>query len=92
MSKYYCPYCNSKYQFIAKNNAGKLICGLCEEEMIKKSFINIKQIVSLIIVITFILPLFYSLLILIIDRKQFKEDIYQSYKNNSVISLNFSSL
>jgi len=90
MSKYYCPYCNSKYQFIAKNNAGKLICGLCEEEMIKKSFINIKQIVSLIIVITFILPLFYS--VLIIYRKQFKEDIYQSYKNDSVISLNFSSL
>ena len=89
MSKYYCPYCNSKYQFIAKNNAGKLICGLCEEEMIKKSFINIKQVVSLIIVITFILPLFYSLFILIINRKQFKEGIYQSYKKKFSYKFNF---
>ena len=36
MIKYYCPYCNSKYQFKSISNKGKLLCGLCGEEMIKK--------------------------------------------------------
>ena len=79
MSKYFCPYCNSRYQFKNMNNAGKFLCGLCGEEMIKKSFINIKQIVSLIIVTTLILPLFYTFLISIINRGQIKKDTYQSH-------------
>jgi len=77
MSKYFCPYCDSKYQFKSMSNTGKLLCGLCGEEMIKKSFINIKQIVSLIIVATLILPLFYTFLISIINRGQIKKDTYQ---------------
>ena len=77
MSKYFCPYCNSKYQFKSMSNSGKLLCGLCGEEMIKKSFINIKQIVSLIIVATIILPLFYTFVISIINRGQIKKDTYQ---------------
>ena len=79
MSKYFCPYCDSKYQFKSMSNTGKLLCGLCGEEMIKKSFINIKQIVSLIIVATLILPLFYTFVISIINRGQIKKDTYQSY-------------
>ena len=79
MSKYFCPYCNSKYQFKTINKTGKLLCGLCGEEMIKKSFINIKQIVSLIIVATLILPLFYTFVISIINRGQIKKDTYKSY-------------
>ena len=84
MSKYFCPYCSPKYQFSSKSDSGKLICGLCGEEMVKKSFINIKQIVSLIIVITLILPLFYTFIISIINRKEFKKDIYQG--SNSVMN------
>ena len=79
MSKYFCPYCNSKYQFKSMSNSGKLLCGLCGEEMIKKSFINIKQIVSLIIIATLILPLFYTFVISIINRGQIKKDTYQGY-------------
>ena len=79
MSKYFCPYCNSKYQFKSISNRGKLLCNLCGEEMIKKSFINIKQIVSLIIVATLILPLFYTFVISIINRGQIKKDTYQGY-------------
>ena len=79
MSKYFCPYCNSKYQFKSMSNSGKLLCGLCGEEMIKKSFINIKQIVSLIIVATLTLPLFYTFVISIINRGQIKKDTYQGY-------------
>ena len=79
MSKYFCPYCNSKYQFKSLSNTGKLLCGLCGEEMIKKSFLNVKQIVSLIIVATLILPLFYTFIISIINRGQIKKDTYQGY-------------
>ena len=79
MSKYFCPYCNPKYQFISKNNKDKLICGLCGEELVKKSFINMRQIVSLIIVTTFLMPLFYTLY-LSINRNNFKKDVYKSIK------------
>lgn len=79
MSKYFCPYCNSKYQFKTINNTGKLLCGLCGEEMIKKSFVNIKQVISLIIVATLILPFFYTFVISIINRGQIKKDNYQGY-------------
>ena len=88
MSKYYCPYCNSKYQFKSMSNTGKLFCGLCGEEMIKKSFINIKQIISLTIVITFILPLFYTLVLSIINQKDFKKDIYKRSNTVSIRNLN----
>ena len=88
MIKYYCPYCNSKYQFKSLSNKGKLLCGLCGEEMIKKSFINIKQIISLTIVITFLLPLIYTFVLSIINKKDFKKDIYQSHNNISIGSFN----
>ena len=92
MNKYFCPYCNSKYQFKTMNNRGKLLCGLCGEEMIKKSFINIKQIVSLIIVATIILPLFYTFVISIINKKNFKKNIYQDYKTELIRSSNLSRI
>ena len=55
MNKYYCPYCNPKYQF-AKENYGKLVCGLCGEDLIKKPTIQMKQIVALLLVVVFSLP------------------------------------
>ena len=88
MIKYYCPYCNSKYQFKSISNTGKLLCGLCGEEMIKKSFINIKQIISMTIVITFVLPLIYTFVLSIINKKDLKQDIYQTSNNESIRSLN----
>ncbi len=89
MSKYFCPYCNSKYQFKSMSNTGKLLCGLCGEEMIKKSFINIKQIVSLIIVAALSLPLFYTFVISIINRGQIRKDTYQSY-NTELKKISFN--
>jgi len=74
------------------SNKDKLLCGLCGEEMSKKSFINMKQIISLTIVITFVLPLFYTFLLSIINKKDFKKDIYQSYNNISIGSINLSRI
>ena len=90
MIKYYCPYCNSKYQFKSISNTGKLLCVLCGEEMIKKSFINIKQIISLTIVITFVLPLIYTFVLSIINKKDLKKNIYQTSNTESIKSLNTS--
>ena len=92
MIKYYCPYCNSKYQFKSISNTGKLLCVLCGEEMIKKSFINIKQIISLTIVITFLLPLIYTFVLSIINKKNFKKDIYQTSNIEYIRSLNLSRI
>ena len=92
MIKYYCPYCNSKYQFKSISNTGKLLCGLCGEEMIKKSFINIKQIISLTIVITFVSPLIYTFVLSIINEKDLKKDIYKTSYNKSIRNLNLSRL
>ena len=92
MIKYYCPYCNTKYQFKSISNTGKLLCGLCGEEMIKKSFINVKQIISLTMVITFVLPLIYTFVLSIINKKDLKQDIYHSSNNVSIRSLNLSRM
>ena len=92
MIRYYCPYCNSKYQFKSMSNTGKLLCVLCGEEMIKKSFINIKQIISLTIVITFVLPLFYTFVLSIINQKDFKKDIYKRSNTVSLRNLNLSRI
>ena len=89
MSKYYCPYCNSKYQFNSIGYKDKILCGLCGEEMNKKKFINIKQIISLVIVITFVLPLLYTFVLSIINRENFKKDIYQVINSKSIRRWNF---
>ena len=92
MSRYYCPYCNPKYQFKSISNKDKLLCNLCGEEMIKKSFINIKQIISLTIVIAFVFPLFYTLLFSIINKKESKKDIFQTSYTENIRSFNLSKL
>ena len=79
MNKYLCPYCNPKYQFVTQTNTGKFICGLCGEEIIEKSLINFRQIISLLIVITFVFPLFYTLVIIMVNKKNSEKEIYQGY-------------
>ena len=58
MERYYCPYCNPKYQF-SREYYGKLVCGLCGEDLIKKPIIQFKQIIALLLVFSFSLPLFF---------------------------------
>tara|TARA_Y100000589_G_scaffold328874_1_gene373956 strand:+ start:908 stop:1156 length:249 start_codon:yes stop_codon:yes gene_type:complete len=73
MNKYYCPYCNPKYQF-SKENHGKLICGLCGEDLIKKKTIQIKQLIALLLVFAFSFPIifiiFSSIINTIKDQKE----------------------
>ena len=73
MNKYYCPYCNPKYQF-PMENYGKLVCGLCGEDLIKKPIIQIKQLIALLLVFSFSFPLIFIIFSSIIntgkDRKE----------------------
>ena len=58
--------------------------------MVKKSFINIRQIISLVIVITFIFPLFYTFVISLIKNKNFKKEI--AHGNNVELMRDFLNL
>ena len=65
MRNYYCPYCNSKYQFHKKASTGELICGLCGDPLVKKPFIKINQIIAIIASLSLLLPLIYTFIYLI---------------------------
>ena len=66
MNKYYCPYCNPKYQFPLENY-GKLVCGLCGEDLIKKPIIQIKQLIAFLLVFSFSFPLIFTIFSSIIN-------------------------
>ena len=65
MAKYYCPYCNPKYQFQKQSSKGNLICGLCGEDLVKKPFIKLNQIIALVAASSLLLPLIYTFIFLI---------------------------
>ena len=79
MNKYYCPYCNHKYQFSIEKD-GKLICGLCGEDLIKKPLIQFKQLIALLLVFSFSLPLIFLILSSIINISKDKKENF-SYTN-----------
>ena len=78
MNKYYCPYCNPKYQFPKQTISGKWVCGLCGEDLVKKSFIKINQIIAIIAALSFILPLIYSLFFIIKDQLNTPSNNFQA--------------
>ena len=77
MNKFYCPYCNPKYQFPKKSSTGKLICGLCGEDLLKKPFIKWTRVVALVATLSLILPLIYTFLFIIKDQiKSPRKDLH----------------
>tara|TARA_Y100001933_G_scaffold67606_1_gene68112 strand:+ start:289 stop:546 length:258 start_codon:yes stop_codon:yes gene_type:complete len=73
MKKYYCPYCNPKYQFSIENY-GKLECGLCGENLIKKPIIHLKQLIALLLVVCFSFPLIFIIFSTIINISKDQKD------------------
>jgi len=87
MKKYYCPYCNPKYQFPI-DNYGKMVCGLCGEDLIKKPIIQLKQLIALLLVFSFSFPLIFIVFSSIINKGKeqkeifvFKNPLIRNYKN-----------
>tara|TARA_Y100000766_G_C18348059_1_gene338072 strand:- start:121 stop:399 length:279 start_codon:yes stop_codon:yes gene_type:complete len=82
MNKYYCPYCNPKYQFPLENN-GKLVCGLCGEDLIKKPIIQFKQLVAFILVFSFSFPFIFIIFSSIIKTGKDQKESFV-YKNSLI--------
>ena len=80
MKNYYCPYCNPKYQFHKKSTTGELICGLCGDPLVKKSYIKINQIVAIIASLSLLLPLIYTFIYLIKNQINPPKRNYQAHK------------
>ena len=82
MKKYYCPYCNPKYQFSIENY-GKLVCGLCGEDLVKKPIIQFKQLIALLLVFSFSFPLIFTIFSAIINTGKDKKENF-AYTNPSI--------
>ena len=78
MVRYYCPYCNPKYQFQKQSLNGTLICGLCGEDLVKKPFIRLNQIVALVAASSLLLPLIYTFMFFIKNQINLPKKNYQA--------------
>ena len=67
MSRYYCPFCSSPYQFHKTNSDGVLICGQCGDPLMQKPLVNSKQIFGLIAALAFLAPLLLMFVFVITD-------------------------
>ena len=85
MVKYYCPYCNPKYQFQKQSTNGTLICGLCGEDLVKKPFIMLNQIIALVAASSLLLPLIYTFIFLIKNQINPPNKNYQANIKYSLI-------
>ena len=85
MVRYYCPYCNPKYQFQKQSLKGNLICGLCGEDLVKKPFIRLNQIIALVAASSFLLPLIYTFIFLIKNQINPPNRNYQAKSNLMII-------
>jgi len=85
MKDYYCPYCNPKYQF-NKENYGKLVCGLCGEDLIKKPIIELKRLIAILLIFSFSLPLIFLIITLFINTSKDQKENFAYIK--PVIRLN----
>ena len=87
MVNYYCPYCNTKYQFQKKESSkGKLICGLCGENLVKKPFIRLNQIIALVAASSLLLPLIYTFIFLIKNQINPPNKNYQANSTLMIIT------
>ena len=85
MVKYYCPYCNPKYQIQKRSSKGTLICGLCGEELIKKPFIRLNQIIALVAASSLLLPLIHTFVFLIKNQTNSPSKNYQANSTLMII-------
>ena len=67
MSQYYCPFCSSSYQVHKTRSDGVLICGQCGDPLMKKTFINLRQIFGVVAMSAFLAPLLIMIFFVIKD-------------------------
>ena len=67
MSRYYCPFCSSRYQFHKTSSDGILICGLCGDPLVKKSLLNSRRIIGVVVAFAFLAPLVILIILVVND-------------------------
>ena len=67
MSRYYCPFCSSRYQFHKTMSNGDLICGQCGDQLIKKPLLNSRRIIGVVVISAFLTPLIIMIIFVIKD-------------------------
>ena len=84
MSRYYCPFCSSRYQFHKTRSDGVLICGQCGDPLVKKTVVNSRRIFGVVAASAFLAPLLIMIIFV------FKDLTKDKMPNNSesIILLN----
>ena len=67
MSRYYCPFCSSRYQFHKTRSDGVLICGQCGDPLLKKPLLNSRRIIGLVAASAFLAPLLIMIIFVLND-------------------------
>ena len=67
MSRYYCPFCSSRYQFHTNSSDGVLICGVCGDPLVKKPLLNSRRIIGVVASSAFLAPLAIMIVFVIKD-------------------------
>ena len=67
MSRYYCPFCSSRYKYHTTRSDGVLICGLCGDPLVKKPLLNSRRIIGAVAVSAFLAPLLLMIIFVIKD-------------------------
>ncbi len=85
MSRYYCPFCSSRYQFYKTRSDGLLICGQCGDLLMKKPLINSRRIFGIIAALAFLAPLFITIVFVIKDFS--REKLQNNYESVVLLSI-----
>jgi len=67
MTRYYCPFCSSRYQFHKTNCDGVLICGQCGDPLMEKPLLNSRQILGFVFASVFLAPFIFMIIFVIKD-------------------------
>ena len=83
MSRFYCPFCSSRYQFQKTRSDGVLICGLCGDPLVKKPLLISRRIIGVVAASAFLAPL---LIMIIFLFKNFTMEKQPSNSDSLVLS------
>ena len=87
MSRFFCPFCSSRYQFHKIRYDGVLICAQCGDPLIKKPLLNLRRITGVIVSSAFLTPLLIMIVFVVKDFTKEKlpyssESLLLSYIDN----------
>ena len=74
MSEYYCPFCSSRYQFHKAKGDGVLICGLCGDPLVKKTYFDYKRTICLIAATVFLAPLVVMIIFVLKELTSYNQE------------------